>query len=353
MSESLSLQSLADSIGAQVKLGGTHLGKNLEESKRDIIRGIAPLGAAKPGEISHLSSPSYRKFLVDTNATAVILMESDLSICPSVGLVVSNPYLAYAAASQLFENRPAPAQKIHPSTIIGNDAAIDDTAIIGAHVVIEDGVEIGEGAIISPNCSIGQGVKIGDRTRISSNVVLYAGVVLGNDCEINSGSVIGSPGFGFAPDEHGKFHPIAQLGAVVIGNKVRLGAGVTIDRGALGNTVIEDGVKVDDQVHIGHNCHVGEDTIICGCAGMAGGTILGKNCVIAGGVGIGGKGPITFCDSVTVTAMSAIRKSIDLPGTYSSGTAQSEHGMWLRNALSFNRLGELTKKSLFGSKSKG
>ena len=133
---------------------------------------------------------------------------------------------------------------------------------------------------------------------------------------------------------------------------MRLGAGVTIDGGALGNTVIEDGVKVDDQVHIGHNCHVGQDTIICGCAGMAGGTILGKNCVIAGGARIGGKGPITFCDSVTVTAMTAIRKSIDIPGTYSSGTAQSEHVKWLRNALSFNRLGELTKKSRYRSKSK-
>ena len=353
MSKSLSLESLADSIGAQLKLGGAHPGENIEQLKREIVMGIAPLGAANPGEISHLSAPSYRKFLGDTKATAVILVESDLSICPSVGLVVSNPYLAYAAASQLFEDRPEPAQKIHPSAIIGNNTTIHDSAMIGAHVVIEDGVEIGKGATISPNCSIGWGVKIGDRAQISSNVVLYPGSVLGSDCEINSGSVIGSPGFGFAPDENGKFHPIAQLGAVIIGNKVRLGAGVTIDRGALGNTVIEDGVKVDDQVHIGHNCHVGEDTIICGCAGMAGGTILGKNCVIAGGVGIGGKGPITFCDSVTVTAMSAIRKSIDLPGTYSSGTAQSEHGKWLRNALSFNRLGELTKKSLFRSKSKG
>ena len=353
MVKSLSLESVADSIGAQLKLGGAHSGKNVEQSKRGIITGIAPLGAAKPGEISHLSSPSYRKFLGDTSATAVILVESDLSICPSVGLVVENPYLAYAVASQLFEYRPVPVQKIHPSAIISNDATIHDTAVIGAHVVIEGGVEIGEGAFISPNCSIGQGVRIGDRALICSNVVLYAGVVLGNDCEINSGSVIGSPGFGFAPDEHGKFHPIAQLGAVVIGNKVRLGAGVTIDRGALGNTVIEDGVKIDDQVHIGHNCHVGQDTVICGCAGMAGGTILGKSCVIAGGVGIGGKGPITFCDSVTVTAMSAIRKSIDIPGTYSSGTAQSEHGKWLRNALSFNRLGALTKKILSSPKSKG
>jgi len=351
--KSLSLESVADSIGAQLKLGGAHSGKNVEQSKREIVTGIAPLGAAKPGDISHLSSPSYRKFLGDTSATAVILVESDLSICPAVGLVVENPYLAYAVASQLFEYRPVPVQKIHPSAIISNEAAIHDTAVIGAHVVIEGGVEIGEGAFISPNCSIGQGVRIGDRALICSNVVLYAGVVLGNDCEINSGSVIGSPGFGFAPDEHGKFHPIAQLGAVVIGNKVRLGAGVTIDRGALGNTVIEDGVKIDDQVHIGHNCHVGQDTIICGCAGMAGGTILGKSCVIAGGVGIGGKGPITFCDSVTVTAMSAIRKSIDIPGTYSSGTAQSEHGKWLRNALSFNRLGDLTKKILSSPKSKG
>ena len=351
--KSLSLEFVADSIGAQLKLGGAHPGRNIEQSKREIITGIAPLGAAKPGEISHLSSPAYRKFLGDTGATAVILVESDLSICPSVGLVVENPYLAYAVASQLFEYRPVPVQKIHPSAIISNDATIHDTAVIGAHVVIEGGVEIGEGAFISPNCSIGQGVRIGDRALICSNVVLYAGVVLGNDCEINSGSVIGSPGFGFAPDEHGKFHPIAQLGAVVIGNKVRLGAGVTIDRGALGNTVIEDGVKIDDQVHIGHNCHVGQDTVICGCAGMAGGTILGKSCVIAGGVGIGGKGPITFCDSVTVTAMSAIRKSIDIPGTYSSGTAQSEHGKWLRNALSFNRLGALTKKILSSPKSKG
>ncbi len=353
MVKSLSLESVADSIGAQLKLGGAHPGRNVEQSKREIITGIAPLGAAKPGEISHLTSSSYRKFLGDTRATAVILVESDLPICPSVGLVVENPYLAYAVASQLFEYRPAPVQKIHPSAIIGNDAVIHDTAVIGAHVVIERGVEIGEGSMISSNCSIGHGVKIGDRAKICSNVVLYAGVVLGNDCEINSGSVIGSPGFGFAPDERGRFHPIAQLGAVVIGNKVRLGAGVTIDRGALGNTVIEDGVKVDDQVHIGHNCHVGEDTIICGCAGMAGGTVIGKNCVIAGGVGIGGKGPITFCDSVTVTAMSAIRKSINIPGTYSSGTAQSEHGKWLRNALSFNRLGELTKKILSRPKGKG
>ena len=148
MVKSLSLESVADSIGAQLKLGGAHSGKNVEQSKRGIITGIAPLGAAKPGEISHLSSSSYRKFLGDTSATAVILVESDLSICPSVGLVVENPYLAYAVASQLFEYRAAPVQKIHPSAIIGNDAAIHDTAVIGAHVVIEDGVEIGEGAMI-------------------------------------------------------------------------------------------------------------------------------------------------------------------------------------------------------------
>ena len=140
-----------------------------------------------------------REVLGDTNATAVILVESDLSICPSIGLVMANPISLTLPRVSCLNTAQRQFKKVHPSAIISNDAAIHDTAIIGAHVVIEDGVEIGESAIISPNCSIGQSVKIGDRARISSNVVLYAGVELGNDCEINSGTVIGSPGFGFAP----------------------------------------------------------------------------------------------------------------------------------------------------------
>ncbi len=342
----LTLGEIADHIDAQIAAGGRSAQQSANSAELAAIpmNGLGSLASAKAGQLSHLSSPTYKPLLSDCSATAIILRAEDLPECPGIGLVVERPYLAFAKASGLFVVPVSTPVGIHPTAIVHASAQIATTARIGAYTVI------GADAVIEDDVTVHATVSISDRVRLQrgvevmSNVSIYADVGIGPRSSIHSGAVIGSPGFGFTPDQNGHLQTIAQLGGVSIGADVRVGAGTTIDRGAIDNTVIEDGVKMDDQVHIGHNCRVGAHSIICGCAGMAGSTVIGKHCVIAGGVGIGGKNPITLCDGVTISVMTTITQSIDKPGTYSSGVVASEHGLWLRNALRFGALSDLFKR---------
>ena len=345
MATLLKLGNIAEHIGAQIAVADSLAPKADMEALATVpINGLGSLGNAQLGQLSHLSGAAYRELLPATKASAVILLAQDLPQCPSVGLVVEQPYLAFAKASALFATPLAIDSGVHPSAIVHPSASVAPTARLGAHVVIGANSVVGAGATVHANVSISDRVTVGADVVIMSNVGVYADVSIGPRSVVHSGAVIGSPGFGYTPDQKGHLHPIEQLGGVVIGADVRIGAGTTIDRGAIDDTVIEDGVKMDDQVHIGHNCRVGAHSIICGCAGMAGSTVIGKHCVIAGGVGIGGKNPITFCDGVTISVMTTITQSIDKPGVYSSGVVASEHGHWLRNAARFGKLSDLFRR---------
>ncbi len=321
------------------KIGATVVGDGDLE-----LSGLGSLGTAVSGQLSHLSSSSYRNLLASTQASAVIVRPEDAADCPVVALVVDDPYLGFAQASACFAVPISLPAGVHASAIIGEHCSIHPGARIGANVVIgnntvvHDEVTVHAGASIGERCILAQGVTL------HANSTLYSDVSLGAATTIHSAAVIGAPGFGFAPDARGHLHEIEQLGGVTIGANVSVGAGSTIDCGAIDDTVIEDGVKIDNQVQIGHNSHVGAHTIICGCVGIAGSSVIGKHCVLAGGSGVGGDKPVTLCDGVRVTACTVIAQSVSVPGTYSGTIVFHEHGKWRRNALRFFALDDLFKR---------
>jgi len=312
-----------------------HLGAELQGNADCIIRGLNTLQQAGEGELAFLASKAYQQYLATTGASAVILHPAQAADYAGNQLIMTNPYLGYARVSELFNPVAPLPEGIHPTAVIDDSARIDRTAAIGPHVTVGAGAQIGSGTSIGPGCCIGADVLIGENCRLAANVTLYQGVSIGNRVSIHSGAVIGGDGFGFANDR-GHWVKIHQLGSVEIGDRVEIGACTTVDRGALGNTIIKSGVIIDNLVQIAHNVEVGENTAIAGCCGIAGSTIIGKNCILAGGVGI--VGHIRLCDSVTVTGMSMVTKSITEPGSYSSGTPLSETTEWRRSAVRFGQL---------------
>lgn len=308
------------------------------------ITGLGSLATAQPGQISHLSSPAYRDQLAATRASAVILAESDLARWHGPALVVAKPYLTFARVSQLFERAPELDPGVHASAHVDATAELGSGVRIGAGAVIGARARIGDGAWLFPNAVVAEDCVVGAQSRLMAGAVLYGRVRLGARCIVHSGAVIGADGFGYTPDERGHLEAIAQLGGVRIGDDVSVGACTSIDRGAIDDTVIEDGVKIDNQVQIGHNCTIGAHTVICGCVGIVGSTRIGRHCVLAGGVGIGGDGPIELCDGVVVSGMTHVSSSITEPGTYSGGVLHSPNGAWKRNAIRFSRLDELSRR---------
>ena len=309
-----------------------------------LITGLGSLADASPGQLSHLSSASYRDLLSQCEASAVILAQADLHRWSGNALVVEDPYLAFAKISQLFARVPELPVGVDASARVAQSAQVDPSAAIGPGVCVGEGVNIAAHVRVFANAVIGDGCSVGEGTLLMPNTVLYADVSVGARCVIHSGAVIGADGFGFAPDAQGSLQPIAQLGGVSIGSDVSIGAATTIDRGAVDDTVVEDGVKIDNQVQVGHNCHIGAHTVICGCVGIAGSVRIGKHCIIAGACGIGGAGPIALADRVVLTAATVVLTSISEPGTYSSGTVHGKTGRWKRNALRFARLDQLHRR---------
>jgi UDP-3-O-[3-hydroxymyristoyl] glucosamine N-acyltransferase len=317
------------------------LGLQLHGAADVPVTGLATLEKAGPAHISFYTNKRFLPALRRTGAAAVILRPEDAAACPVPTLLAANPYAAYARLSQVFAPVPAVVAGWHPSAVIDPSAQIASDASIGPHVVIGPGAIVGARARIGANTVIGQSCVIGADVQLLANVTLYDGVRLGNRVIVHSAVVLGADGFGFAPDE-GTYHKIAQLGGVEIGDDVEIGAGTTIDRGALDDTVIEAGVKIDNQVQIAHNVRIGANTIICGCSAIAGSSVIGKNCIIAGAVGV--INGVTICDKVTVTAMSLVSESITEPGRYSSGTGLARNVSWLRNVANFARLSEFSKR---------
>jgi UDP-3-O-[3-hydroxymyristoyl] glucosamine N-acyltransferase len=308
------------------------------------ISGLGSLGTASPGQLSHLSSSNYRDHLASTEASAVILSADDAAACPTTALVVDNPYSAFALASQLFVVREHLLVGVHPSAVIGADCNIDPLAALGPNVVIGAGTSIGPGARLFANTSVGERCVLAEDVTLQTNVAIYSDVRIGARSVIHSGSVIGADGFGYTPDAKGHLQEIAQLGGVEIGADVSVGSCSTIDCGAIDDTVIEDGVKIDNQVQIGHNCRIGAHTLICGCVGIAGSSVIGKHCVFAGGSGVGGDKPVTICDGVVASACTTISQSVSKPGVYSGTIVFHDHNRWRRNALRFMNLNDLFRR---------
>ena len=271
----------------------------------------------------------------------MIVSPQMLGFCPSAALVSDNPYLSYAKATRLFKKANRVAEGVHPSAVMAASAHIAKGVCIGANAVIGERVCIGAGTSIGPGCVIADDVSIGEQGLLHANVSLYNGVQIGNQVTLHSGSVIGADGFGFAPSSAG-WQKIEQLGTVVIGNQVEIGANTSVDRGALDNTVIGNNVIIDNLVQIAHNVVIGDGTAIAGCTAVAGSTQIGKNCTIAGGVGI--VGHIHLTDGVHVTAMTLVTKSIDKPGSYSSGTPMMETKLWHKAAVRFSQLNTMAKQ---------
>jgi UDP-3-O-[3-hydroxymyristoyl] glucosamine N-acyltransferase len=309
-----------------------------------VISGLGSLTNAQPDQLTHLSSRAYRHLLPHTRAAAVLLKGDDLRRCPTHALVVTHPYLAFAKLSHLFAEEPAPTPGIDASARIAASARCGARASIGANVVIGAQCRIGDDVTIGPNCVIGDACELSDGVRLMASVTLYRRVSIGRRSVVHSGAVIGADGFGFVADERGAQHEIAQVGGVVLGEDVSVGAATTIDRGAIDDTVIGDGVKIDNQVQIGHNCTIGAHTVICGCVGIVGSTRIGAQCVLAGGVGVGGDGPIEIVDRVVVSGMTHVSRSITESGVYSGGVLHSATLKWKRNALRFAELDDLAKR---------
>ena len=329
----LTLAKLAEEVGGE-----------LQNADPDCeITGVATLQHAAAGDISFLANAEYRRYLNDCNASAVILSPGDAANYPAGAIVSSNPYVSYARAAALIKPAPAARQGIHASASLAEDCNIDASAWIGPHCIIEQGVVIHTGVQLAGGCFIGAGSVIGAECKLSANVVIAHGVTLGERVNIAAGVVIGSDGFGLANDGGGWVN-VPQLGSVRIGNDVDIGANTTIDRGALEDTVLEDGVRLDNQIQVAHNVHIGAHTAIAGCVGISGSARIGQHCMIGGGAGIVGHLEIT--DHVVITGMTMVTKSISKPGVYSSGVPAQENDVWNRNYARFRQLDKLARKVL-------
>lgn len=317
------------------------LGATLRGDAATLVSGLATLQDAAPDQLSFLANAQYRKYLKDSRAAAVLLTPRDAEDYPGAALIVANPYLAYARASHLFETRPDAPAGIHPTALVAADAQVDPSASIGAYVVIEQGARIGAGVVIGAQSFIGARSRIGAGGRLAPRVTLYHDVTIGERVVIQSGAVIGGEGFGFA-NEQGAWQKIAQIGGVRIGDDVEIGANTTIDRGALSDTLIGNGVKLDNQIMIAHNVQIGDNTAMAGCTGISGSTRIGRNCMIAGGVGM--VGHIEVCDNVFVTGMTMVTRSITEPGSYSSGTALQPAAEWRKSAARIRNLDEMARR---------
>jgi UDP-3-O-[3-hydroxymyristoyl] glucosamine N-acyltransferase len=299
------------------------------------VHRVATLSHAEPGSVSFLANSRYRRQLATTRATAVLISPADADSCPSAALIDPNPYLAYARIAGLLYPPVIRPPGIHPTAVVARGARVAASAHVGPLSVIEDGAVIGERVIIGPSCVVHGGTQVGDECELVSRVTLYTGVILGRRCILHAGAVVGSDGFGFAPDS-GTWVKIAQVGTVRVGDDVEIGANTCIDRGAIDDTVVEDGVKLDNQIQVGHNVVIGAHTVIAACTGISGSTVIGKRCMIGGMVGFAGH--LNIADDVEITGCSLVSASIRQAGSYSSGMPTVETRTWRRMVAHLRRL---------------
>ena len=304
--------------------------------------GIATLAKATSTDVAFYDNPRYHSDLLQTKAGVVILKAAAASDCPTQNRVITkNPYLAYAKIAELFVKKVQRYAGIHASVVMGEHCQLAADVVIAPHVVIGQHVVLKAGVVIGPNCVIGSHVVIGENTELKANVTLCDQVTIGQQCMIHPGAVIGSDGFGNARDGE-SWVKVPQLGGVIIGDRVEIGSNTTIDCGAIEDTVIADGVRLDNLVQIAHNVKIGKNTAIAGCTGIAGSTVIGKNCMIGGGAGINGH--IEIADNVMITGMTMVTSSLLEPGLYSSGIPVATSREWRKNVVRFKQLDEMARR---------
>ncbi|NNG21757.1 UDP-3-O-(3-hydroxymyristoyl)glucosamine N-acyltransferase [Telluria aromaticivorans] len=311
------------------------------------VTAIAPLDSAGATHISFLSNSKLRALAAQSGAAALILSPLDdpavAATFEGARIVTTNPYAYFARTAQYFEslaNTP-PSPGIHPSAAVATDAMVDPTAHVGPHATIEAGAIVGAHAVIGAGCFVGADARIGEGTQLFANVTFHARCSIGARGIIHSGAVIGTDGFGFAV-EAGVYIKIPQTGRVVIGDDVDIGANTTIDRGALADTVIEDGVKLDNQIQIGHNCRIGAHTAMAGCVGVAGSAKIGKHCTFGGAAMV--LGHLEIADNVHISSGSMVSRSVLEPGQYTGFYPLAKNAEWERSAAIVRNLGSMREK---------
>lgn len=326
----LTLSELAQRLGAELVGDGS-----IE------VSGLGTIQSAGPSQLTFLANPRYRSYLEKTGAAAVLVPESEKESCPVAALVVKDPYVAFATASAWFDTAPQPAAGIHPSAVVDATASIDPTASIGPNVVIDAGASVAADAVVMANSVVGAQSEIGSGCRIWPNVTIYHGVKIGPRTIIHANTVIGGDGFGFAFNGSG-WTKVHQIGGVTIGADVEIGSGTTIDRGAIEDTQIGNGVILDNQIQVAHNVVIGDHTAIAGKVGIAGSARIGAYCSIGGAAGIAGH--LEICDKVQVLAMSMVSSPITEPGVYGSALPVDTQGRYRRNVARFRNLDDLARR---------
>jgi UDP-3-O-[3-hydroxymyristoyl] glucosamine N-acyltransferase len=307
------------------------------------INRISPLDTATSQDISFLSNRKFEKQLNTTKAGCVLLSKYDKNnLLTTTAILCDDPYLAFALTAQALDSTPIQLCEISKKSSIHHSVQLGNEAKIAAGVVINEGCVIGDNVSIGANVSIGNDCVIGSNTKLFANVSIYHQTMIGDDCIFHSGAVIGSDGFGYANDS-GQWIKIPQTGKVVIGNKVEVGANSTIDRGALNNTIIEDGVKIDNLCHIAHNVEIGQNTAMAAMSGIAGSTKIGSSCTLSGCTAI--IGHLTIAAGTHFTVGTIVSKSNDKAGVFSSGTgAAQDNKSWRKSAARFKQLDGMAKK---------
>ena len=318
------------------------LGGELAGNKDDtVITRVASLSSAQPGHLSFLADRKYRVKLEATSASAVVVSQENRELTALPCIVTSNPYAYFAKVSQLLNPPPDYRGGIDATAVIAETATVPATCSIGAHVVIGRNVVLGEHVVVEAGCAIADGCMIGDHTQLQPNVVIYRDCIIGRHCNLFAGVVIGADGFGYA-EESRRWVKIPQVGRVIVEDNVDIGANTTIDRGALDDTVIEEGVKLDNLIQIGHNCRIGAHSVIAGCVGIAGSAQVGRHCRIGGAAMI--LGHLSIADGVTISPGSMITRSIGKSGTYTALMPFQSHEDWLRTAANLRHLDSMAQR---------
>ena len=304
------------------------------------VRQIASLEAARPGEIAFLSNPKLIAALASSEASAFILSPKAAGLTERARILTPDPYLYFARAAQLFNPPKRPAAGVHPSAVVAS--ALPASVSVAPQAVIGEGCEIGDDCIIGAGCVLGDGVRLGAGSLLHAGVKIYDNCTIGARAVIHSGAVIGADGLGFARDADKHWVKIPQIGRVIVGDDVEIGANTTIDRGALDDTVIGNGVKLDNLIHVAHNCRIGDDSIMAAMAGLAGSTVVGKRVMAGGKAGFAGH--LEVADDVTISADTNVTKSIDKAGVYTSMIPLQSHADWVRNFSHLRRLDAMAER---------
>ncbi len=305
------------------------------------LSGIASLTRAHSRQVSFLAHARYKRELSTTRAGAVILREEDAHGYSGGILISENPYADYARVTRLFDNRPKASRSIHESADVAEDVSIGENVTIDSGAVIESGVRLDDGVWVGASCWVGHGAEIGADTELRAGVRIYHAVRLGARCLIHANTVIGSDGFGFAPTDE-RWEKILQLASVLVGDDVEIGANCSVDRGALEDTVIEDGVIIDNLVHVAHGVQIGQHSAVAGQAGFAGGVKLGAHCTVGGQAGFAGN--LVIANGVHIGGQGRVTRSVAIPGQYASGTNLQPMRDWAKNAIRFEQLQQMTKR---------